>query len=532
MALKDWFKSDAERLGRTVPSLLASVSPTAAPTVSHDSARSQRLMERLPRGADVIRDQIDRKERARWARSNEIAAMCYRPGDVLLGKHQGFLIGDGSDKPSVMVAGARSGKTATVLMPTLLTYPGSIVVLDPKGELARETAAHRRDVLGQRTYICDPFGTSGQAASPHNPLAEIDLASNTVVDDVDVIAQTLILKEGGDDGSHWTNSAQAYLRGLLLHTLTLPEAERTLTTTRQLMMLTYPPLVAAQAALAAQGAKDPAEAAQHTLFMEMAARTELFGGALAGAGTSFLKKNPKERSSIVSTAETQCRWIDSEPMQGALQSSCFSLASLAEHPTTIYLCLPSGMMESHFRWLRLIIRLAIMRLERRGTWPRGKTPILFMIEEFATLGHMPIMEQAASYLPGFGVKLICVLQDLGQLQRHYKASWQTFLGNAGVIQCFGNADAVTLDYISNRLGSLSFVRGHFGATGDADKGDKSRDYIDKERLLYPHEIAEAFARGTGGQLLLVDGQPPMAIERLTFDDVAQLRQSVMQMPVS
>ena len=53
MALKDWFKSDAERLGRTVPSLLASVSPTAAPTVSHDSARSQRLMERLPRGADV-----------------------------------------------------------------------------------------------------------------------------------------------------------------------------------------------------------------------------------------------------------------------------------------------------------------------------------------------------------------------------------------------------------------------------------------------------------------------------------------------
>ncbi len=529
MAFKDWFKSDAERLGRSVPSLLGPEMPASAPAVSHDAGRAQRLMERLPRGADVIRDQIDRKERARWARANEIAGQRYQPGHVLLGKHNGFLIGNGDDKPLVMVAGARSGKTATVLMPTLLTYPGSVVVLDPKGELARETAAHRRNVLGQSTYICDPFGTSGQVPSPHNPLAEIDVAGSTVVDDVDVIAQTLILKEGGEDGSHWTNSAQAYLRGLILHTLTLPESERNLTTVRQLMMLTYPPLVAAQAALAAKGSKDPAEATQNALFMEMASRTQIFGGALAGAGTSFLKKAPKERSAIISTAETQCRWLDSEPMQAALQSNSFKLASLADRPTTIYLCLPSGMIESHFRWLRMIIRLAIMTLERRGTWPRGKTPILFMIEEFATLGHMPIMEQAASYLPGFGVKLFCVLQDLGQLQRHYKTGWQTFLGNAGVIQFFGNADACTLDYISNRLGSLSFVRGKFGGTGD---DEKSRDFVDKERLLYPHEIAEAFARGTGGQLMLVDGNPPMAIERLTFDDVELIRRSGLTRPVT
>ena len=309
MAIKDWFKSDAERLGRSVPSLLGPELPASAPAVSHDAGRAQRLMERLPRGADVIRDQIDRKERARWARANEIAGQRYQPGHVLLGKHNGFLIGNGDDKPLVMVAGARSGKTATVLMPTLLTYPGSVVVLDPKGELARETAAHRRNVLGHSTYICDPFGTSGQAASPHNPLSEIDVGGSTVVDDVDVIAQTLILKEGGEDGSHWTNSAQAYLRGLILHTLTLAESERNLTTVRQLMMLTYPPLVTAQAALAAKGSKDPAEATQNALFMEMASRTQIFGGALAGAGTSFLKKAPKERSAIISTAETQCRWL-------------------------------------------------------------------------------------------------------------------------------------------------------------------------------------------------------------------------------
>ena len=84
MAFKDWFKSDAERLGRSVPSLLGPEIPASAPAVSHDAERAQRLMDRLPRGADVIRDQIDRKERARWARAHEIAAFGYEPGNVLL----------------------------------------------------------------------------------------------------------------------------------------------------------------------------------------------------------------------------------------------------------------------------------------------------------------------------------------------------------------------------------------------------------------------------------------------------------------
>jgi type IV secretion system protein VirD4 len=529
MSLKDWLKSDAERLARAVPPLMPVSAAHDADVIGMGDESVRRINDRLPRGADVIRDQIDRKERARWARASEIAALSYAPGQVMLGKHAGRLIGYGDDKPMVTVASARSGKTATVLKPTLYTYSGSMLVLDPKGELARDTANHRRTVLGQDVHVFDPFGCSGQVASPFNPLAELDANSDTIVDDVDIVTQALILDEGSADGSHWTNSAQALLRGLILHALTKPEAERNLVVVRQLMMLTYPALVATQAALQSQGVKDPAEATQNALFLEMANQGGLFGGALAGSGTSFLRKASRERSSIVSTAETQTRFLDSVPLQASLSASPVKLASLAERPTTIYLCLPSGQMEKHFRWLRLVVRLALMALERRGTWPRGKVPIVFLMEEFATLGHMPIMEQAAAYFPGFGVKLWCVLQDLGQLQRHYKQGWQTFLGNAGVLQFFGNADKITLDYISDRLGSLSFVRGKFGATGDDDKG---RDFIDKERLLYPHETAEAFSRGTGAQILIVEGQPPMALERLTFDDVERVRDTTALPPAS
>lgn len=519
MSFKDLFKTPAERYGRTVPTLSAAPRAATGPALSLDSSGSSRVVDRLPRGADVIRDQIDRKERARWARPHEIDELRFRRGHVMLGKHQGQLLGYGDDKPIVTVAAARSGKTATVLKPALFTYPGSMLVLDPKGELAAETAEHRQRILEQDVYVLDKDGCSGVPASSFNPLAELDWTSPTIVDQVDSLCETIILDEHGSEGSHWTNSARALVRGLILHTLLMRESERNLVTVRQLLMLTYPPLQQLQAKLQAEGSKDAAEATQNALFMEMAAQGNAFGGALAGAGTSFLRKASRERSSIISTAETQLRFLDSLPLQASLRRSDFKLKDLADRPMTIYLCLPSGQMATHFRWLRLIVRQALAALEQRGPWERGRPHIIFLMEEFATLGYLPIMEQAAAYFPGMGVKLWAVLQDLTQLQRHYKAAWQTFLGNASVLQFFGTGDKVTLDYISDRLGSLSFVRGQFGGESD----DKARDYVDKERLLYPHETAEIFARGNGSQLLIVEGRPPMAVERLTFDEVAKIR---------
>lgn len=522
MAWKDWFKSDAERLARRVPELRGDAHDIGGHRVSHDAQRAADVLDRLPRGIDVIRNQIDRKEKARWARGNEIAAFRYRPGDVVVGKHNGYLIGMGGDKPIVTVASARSGKTSTVLKPTLFTYPGSMVVLDPKGELAAATAEHRRNHLGQNVHVLDPFGSTGLPAASFNPLAELDPQSPTILDDVDLLAETMIIEEGGSDGSHWTSSARALLRGLILHALRMPEADRNIIVVRQLLALTFRSLVELQQQLKAQGSKDPAEATQNALFMEMAEQTDVFGGALAGAGNSFLRKASRERSSIISTADSQLKFLDSLPMQDAMRRSDFRLSDLAERPTTIYLCLPSSHMTTHFRWLRIIVRFALLALEKRGTWPRGKPHVVFLMEEFPTLAHMPIMEQAAAYFPGFGVRLWAVTQDLGQIERHYAKSYQTFLGNAGLLQFFANGDQKTLKFISDSLGSLSFVRGQFGNLQD----DKARDYIDKERLLYPEECAAAFARGTGAQLLMCEGQPPMAIERLTFEDVDALRDRI------
>jgi type IV secretion system protein VirD4 len=183
------------------------------------------------------------------------------------------------------------------------------------------------------------------------------------------------------------------------------------------------------------------------------------------------------------------------------QRSDFRLAALrGNRPTTNYLCLPVGRMESHYRWLRLVVQMACTVLEQLGTYPRNRPPILFMMEEFATLGHMEIMERAAAYFPGFGVKLWAVLQDTTQLQRYYRNSWETFLGNAGLVQCFANGDQSTLGYLARRV----------------------------EGLVEPFELRAAFSRQRYSQLLLFEGRKPAAAIRLEHDDVAMIRARAAQ----
>src|SRR6202035_63885 len=209
----------------------------------------------------------------------------------------------------------------------------------------------------------------------------------------------------------------------------------------------------------------------------------------------------KDRGSVFSTAAAHTEFLDSLPLREISRRSDSGLGSWrGDRPTTIYLCLPVGRMQSHYRWLRLVVQMACTVLEQMGAYPRDRAPILFMMEEFATLGHMEIMERAAAYFPGFGVKLWVILQDTTQLRRYYHNSWETFLGNAGLIQCFANGDQSTLDYLARRL----------------------------ERLIVPFELRAAFSRQRFSQLLLIEGEPPAAAIRLEHQDVAAIRQWAIQ----
>lgn len=504
MGLRDWLfgRSEREKWAAKVP-LVRPEFHIGLPALDPDSARLYGYA--LPRNTLMPRPMPDRPGVNNWMRVSEALARRYRPGHIILGKLAHMPLGHMDDRPMVTVAGARAGKTSTVLEPNLYLYPGSMVVLDPKGELARKTAAIRA-LGGHDVHVLDPFGQSGGPSASFNVLSELDPGGKVIIDDVAAITQAIIVDEGDTRSKHWNDSARALLQGIILFTLTLPKAERHLVTVRQLLTLTHPALL--EAVQKPQDKSKPADeqffvenrAAVEALLMTMAKMENAFDGILASIGKRFSNTPHNERGSIFSTAAAQTDFLDSLPLREISVESDFALKALAsDRPTTIYLCLPVGRMESHYRWLRMIVQQACTTLEKLGTYPLDKPRILFLMEEFPVLGHMDIMERAAAYFPGFGVTLWAVIQDLTQLQRYYQNGWETFLGNAGVVQCFSNSDQTTLNYLARRM----------------------------ENLILPFELRTAFSRQGRGQLLMFEGEPPLAAVRLTHEEVATIRAGLL-----
>jgi len=183
------------------------------------------------------------------------------------------------------------------------------------------------------------------------------------------------------------------------------------------------------------------------------------------------------------------------------------------------LSLPAGRMGTHSRWLRLMIALSLEAMERHRKRPHY--PVLIIMDEFHALGTMHTIERAAGLIAGYGVRLWPILQDLTQLKRDYKESWETFLGNAGLTQWFGVNDLTTLEYLSKRLGktTLEVISQGEISRSKAAEGfsgrSTSKQIVD---LMTTEELGRFFSRQSGRQLVLWPGSDPIVMERIHYDD--------------
>lgn len=419
----------------------------------------------------------------------------WKPGRVLLGHWKGRLLGRDDNRHIVTIAGSRAGKTRSVLIPNLLRYPGSAVVLDPKGELARATAS-KRQRMGQRVFVCDPFDASGLPSASYNPFSEIEGSDPRHVGANMAQAMDAIVINNAKD-PHWTDSGKNLLRGAGLHILTTTKKAPTLRQLRRII----------------NGTREELEK-----LVEVMSKSPI--ETVANTGSSFkgkLDMGPRELQSILSTIQEQTAPFDD--VADISERSDFKFTDLRQGKMTVYLVLPGLRMATHYRWLRLMIQQALVAMERAPV-PHGKLPVWFVLEEFPTLGHMRSIETAAGLLAGYGVMLWAVLQDLTQLQTHYQKSWETFLGNAGTLQAFGNADSTTTEYLSKRLGMTQVIeRQEVRVTGAAmAHGDLGRrENLRGVRLLEANEVTEWFARETGRQLVITGGGRPIYLERLNYN---------------
>jgi type IV secretion system protein VirD4 len=433
---------------------------------------------------------------ARFATDEEIAAAGLTGnGGVYIGQYP-ELTDEGlwynGDGHLLTVASSGSGKGVSAIIPNLLTWQGSVICNDPKGENAAITA-RRRQEMGQDVYVLNPWGLhSGPPwnlkCAAFNPLDWLDINSEDVGDDAAMMANTLVLRDKGSVGTegHFNDSAETLLTGLILYVAFTEHdpLRRNLVTVRKLLT---------------QAPEDWADT------LKKMSRAPYADGRIASAANTFLSKSDREGPAVLSTAQRHTNFLDMNRMRQVLGSSDFDLADLKRRPMTIYLCLPFDQVGGQAsRWLRLMITLSLTALSRtKGPVDPG---VLFLLDEFAALGHMRMAERAMAEGRGYGVRMWPILQDLNQLKDSYRDGWQTFIGNARVLQFFGTADVFTAEYVSKMLGKTTVWSS--GSTGDRESVSETG-----RALMTPDEVMHL---GADEELLFVRGVRPIKAEKLPY----------------
>jgi type IV secretion system protein VirD4 len=403
------------------------------------------------------------------------------------------------------VAPTRAGKGVGCVIPNLLTYPGSVVVTDPKGENYAITARRRRDELAQHVHAFDPFGVIEQKSrAKYNPLSLIDVTRADAHDDAWMLADMLVVPDGRSGEEHfWDEEARGLLQGLILYVAATAAAEdRHLATVREL--LTRP--------------RDRFKAV-----IDAMAATTAVRGLIARAAARLQQKAVRERSGVVSTAQSHTHFLDSAQIGAALESSHLSMADLKRRRISVYLILPPDRIDTYRRWLRLMIGCAVHAMTREPR--RADDRVLFMLDEFAQLGRMRPVERGITLVGGFGATFWLLVQDLAQLRRVYPDSWGTLVANADVLQVFGVNDWETAEHLSKLTGEATVVvesesesRGvTHGRLGQRQEGEGRSRSERGRRLLTADEVRRL---APGRVLLFVKGCGPIDARRIDYRDDA------------
>ena len=487
------------------------------------------ILDDLPRG---VPGQTQKPPKSQWHDPQLLLddiRYDYNPSKIFLGYLHGKFVGIEDDRHVMLCAGSRAGKGVSIIVPNLIEYQGSVLAIDPKGELANITAKRRAEGLGQNVYVLDPFDrTSGEISqyrAAFNPLILLYEQSDTIIEDAGLIADALIVPSGGD--SHWDDSARNFLEGVILHVATSDNF-----TDEQKNLITVRDLISGR--LQGNSGKDgKANRELNFLKMEMeenAALIEQYNDDLAAAieasAADFFDKPDDERGSVLSSLRKHTKFLDYKAMRDVLavddSKRTFELSWLktAAKGATIYLCLPAGRMATCNRWFRLFVNLALEAMEREEKKP--DIPVLFCLDEFPVLGHMRQIEVAAGQIAGFGVKLMTVIQDLSQLKAIYKDRWETFMGNAGILIFFGNNDVTTLEFIQKRLGKTSVIVDRQSDVSLADKGmgGTGRSWsLEMHDLITIDEASRIFGRGSESEdrmLVIHAGEKPIILRRIRY----------------
>jgi len=432
--------------------------------------------------------------------NRETAALARAESGLLIGRDgkTGKLLRYDGPAHLLTMAPTRTGKGVGTIIPNLLTADRSVICIDPKGENAK-IAGRAREKFGP-VYVLDPFAVTGQPSAAFNPLDQLDPAGLDVAEDASTLADALVFDEPDMAGeAHWSEEAKALIAGLILHiAANEPRDRRNLAALREALTL-------APEAFAA-------------LLKDMQASTAA-AGLIARAANRHLGKSDREAAGVLSAAQRHTQFLDSPRMTAVLGRSDFRFADLKRRNASVFLVLPPDRLSTYSRWLRLLVSQSLTDMAQDPAKPAA--PVLYLLDEFAALGHLAPVERAMGLMAGYGVQLWPILQDVHQLRATYGQRAGTFLSNAGVLQVFGVNDHDSARLVSDLLGQETVVFQTMSRALDSDKSGISYGEQHTARpLLTPDEVRNLSQHV---ELLFLAGQRPIVAGKLAYHADAEFR---------
>jgi type IV secretion system protein VirD4 len=450
---------------------------------------------------------------ARWADDADVSdAQLLESSGVFLGRYGDHYLRHDGPEHVMAFAPTRSGKGVGLVVPTLLTWPGSAVIHDIKGENWEVTAGWRA-----KFSHCILFNPTDPRSAAYNPLLEVRRGPQEIRD-VQNIADILVDPEGAlERRNHWEKTSHSLLVGAILHVL-YAEADKSLRGVAAFL-------------------SDPARPFQTTLESMMGA---LHLGdrphpVVASAARELLNKSDNELSGVLSTAMSFLG-LYRDPTVAKVTATCdWRIADLidAEHPVSLYIVVPP----SDISRTKPLIRLLLNQIGRRLTETletRGDTrrhSVLLMLDEFPALGRLDFFESALAYMAGYGLRAFLIAQSLNQIDKAYGPN-HAILDNCHVRVAFATNDERTAKRISDALGTATELRAQRNYAGHRLAPWLGHLMVSRQEsarpLLTPGEVMQL---PPDDEIVMVSGCRPIRAKKLRYHQDRNFMVRVLPPPV-
>lgn len=434
---------------------------------------------------------------ARWASEAEIRSAGLRAqAGIVLGRKTGRLLVFGGQEHVMLYAPTRTGKGVGVVIPNLLAWPDSVVVLDVKRENWAATAGFRA-AHGQAVHLFDPLDPEGRTAR-YNPLGHIDRDDHTaILDELQRVAAMLFPHPPNAD-PFWAESARTGFVGVGAY---LAEtSERPLTFGALYAELT---------------AGDP-----RTRFPALIDQRRKDGRPLSAgcvrALTDFTSSSENTFASVRQSLTAKLNlWLNPR-VCAATAASDFDLAELRSRRTSIYLAAsPDNLLRVAPLYALLFQQLVDQSCRAPPDPQRHPHQVLVLLDEFARLGHAEVLAKAFAYVAGYGLRLLPVLQSPAQLRAEYGPDvTEEILANCAVEIAFAPKELRLARDLSERLGDTTVRSPSRSRPTGLSRGHRSVSESEQRRpLLLPQELSQMPDQDL---IVLKAGLPPIRGRKLRY----------------